>query len=34
MSKVLLTDNEIKTLKKNPYVTSVSSKGITYTKEF
>jgi transposase len=34
MSKKIFTDYEIKTLKKNLYVSSVSSKAITYTNEF
>jgi transposase len=34
MSKKIFTDKEIKSLSKNPYVKSVSSKGITYTDEF
>ncbi|TCN23982.1 hypothetical protein EV146_10888 [Mesobacillus foraminis] len=34
MSKKLFTEKEIKTLSKNPYVKSVTSKGITYTDEF
>lgn len=34
MSKKLFTDKEIRTLSVNPYVKSVSSKGITYTDEF
>lgn len=34
MSKKLFTEKEIKKLSKNPYVKSVSSKGITYTDEF
>lgn len=34
MSKKLFTDKEIKLLLNNPYVKSVSSKGITYTDEF
>lgn len=34
MSKKILTENEIKQLSKNPYVKSVTSKGITYTDEF
>lgn len=34
MSKKLFTEEEIKVLSKNPYVKSVSSKGITYTEEF
>jgi transposase len=34
MSKKLFNDTEIKILSKNPYVKSVTSKGITYTEEF
>lgn len=34
MSKKLFTDKEIKILSNNPYVKSVSIKGITYTDEF
>jgi transposase len=34
MSKKTFTEKEIKSLSKNPYVNSVSSKGITYTEEF
>jgi hypothetical protein len=34
MSKKLFTDKEIKSLSNNPYVKSVSTKGITYTDEF
>lgn len=34
MSKKLFTEKEIKVLSVNPYVKSVSSKGITYTDEF
>lgn len=34
MSKKLFTEDDIKTLKRNPYVKSVTSKGITYTDEF
>lgn len=34
MSKKIFTEKEIKLLSKNPYVKSVSSKGITYTDEF
>lgn len=34
MSKKLFTTYEQKLLKKNPYVKSVSEKGITYTDEF
>lgn len=34
MSKKIFTDKEIKSLSKNPYVKSISSKGITYTDEF
>ena len=34
MSKKLFTDKEIKILSNNPYVKSVSTKGITYTDEF
>lgn len=34
MSKKIFTEKEIKTLSKNPYVKSVTSKGITYTDEF
>jgi hypothetical protein len=34
MSKKVFTDKEIKHLADNPYVKSVSSKGITYTEEF
>lgn len=34
MSKKLFTEKEIKSLSKNPYVKSISSKGITYTDEF
>ncbi len=34
MSKKLFTDKEIRILSVNPYVKSVSSKGITYTDEF
>lgn len=34
MSKKLFTDKEIKLLLANPYVKSVSSKGITYTDDF
>lgn len=33
MSRKLLTEEEINTLKNNKYVTSVSEKNITYTKE-
>ncbi len=31
MSKKHFTEKEIKTLSKNPYIKSVSTKGITYT---
>lgn len=34
MSKKIFTEKEIKELSGNPYVSSVSSKGITYTEEF
>lgn len=34
MSKKLFTEKEIKLLSVNPYVKSVSSKGITYTEKF
>lgn len=34
MSKKIFTEKEIKALSGNPYVKSVSSKGITYTEEF
>jgi transposase len=34
MSKKLFTNKEIKILSVNPYVKSVSSKGMTYTDEF
>jgi transposase len=34
MSKKLFTGKEISLLSKNPYVKSVSSRGITYTDEF
>jgi hypothetical protein len=34
MSKKLFTDKEINLLSANPYVKSVSAKGITYTDEF
>jgi len=34
MSIRVFTDKEIKVLSENPYVKSVSSKGITYTDEF
>ena len=34
MSKVLFTDSEVKKLRKNKYVKSVSNKSITYTDEF
>lgn len=34
MSKKFFTEREIKLLSGNPYVKSVSSKGITYTDEF
>jgi transposase len=34
MSKKLFTEKEIKLLSNNPYVQSVSPKGITYTDEF
>lgn len=34
MSKKIFTEKEIKVLSGNPYVSSVSSKGITYTDEF
>lgn len=34
MSKKQFTQKEIKNLSNNPYVKSVSSKGITYTDEF
>lgn len=34
MTKKLFTKKEIAILSKNPYVTSVSSKGITYSEEF
>uniref|UniRef100_UPI00338F4745 HTH domain-containing protein n=1 Tax=uncultured Brevibacillus sp. TaxID=169970 RepID=UPI00338F4745 len=34
MSKKVFTEKEIKLLKQNPYVKSVSSKAITYTDEF
>jgi transposase len=34
MPKKHFTDNEIKSLSNNPYVKSVSSKGITYTDGF
>lgn len=34
MSKKIFTDKEIKILSNNPFVKSVSTKGITYTDEF
>ncbi|WP_233569480.1 HTH domain-containing protein [Falsibacillus albus] len=34
MTKKLFTEKEISILSKNPYVTSISSKGITYSEEF
>ncbi|QTD40829.1 hypothetical protein J3U78_19115 [Sporosarcina sp. Te-1] len=34
MSKKQFTEKEIVTLSKNPYVRSVSTKGITYSDEF
>ena len=34
MSKKIFTEKEIKQLSNNPYVKSVSAKGITYTDEF
>jgi transposase len=34
MSKKIFTEKEIKQLSANPYVKSVSAKGITYTDEF
>ena len=34
MSKKVFTEKEIKLLSTNPYVKTVSSKGITYTDEF
>ena len=34
MSKKLFTEREIEILSNNPYVKSVSEKGITYTDEF
>jgi len=34
MSKKIFTHHEIKILQKNPYVKSVSLKGITYTNDF
>lgn len=34
MSKKLFTEKEIQALSKNPYVKSVSTKGITYIDEF
>lgn len=34
MSKKLFTDKEVRILTNNPYVKSVSTKGITYTDEF
>lgn len=34
MSKKHFTEKEIKILSKNPYVKSLSSKGVTYTDEF
>ncbi|CAH0235293.1 hypothetical protein SRABI133_02744 [Peribacillus simplex] len=34
MAKKLFTTKEIKLLSTNPYVKSVSTKGITYTDEF
>lgn len=34
MSKKIFTEKEIKLLSNNPYVKSISSKGITYTDEF
>lgn len=34
MSNKIFTDKEIKILSRNPYVKSVTSKGITYTDEF
>ncbi len=34
MVKKIVTEKEIKILSNNPYVKSVSSKGITYTDEF
>lgn len=34
MSKKVFTEKEIEILSRNPYVKSVSSKGITYSEEF
>ncbi|MDQ0879411.1 hypothetical protein QFZ73_000422 [Peribacillus sp. V2I11] len=34
MSKKHFTEKEIKTISKNPYIKSVSTKGITYKDEF
>ena len=34
MTKKLFTEREIQILSSNPYVKSVSQKGITYTEEF
>lgn len=34
MSNKLFTNKEVKILSRNPYVKSVSNKGITYTEEF
>ncbi|OLS36832.1 HTH domain-containing protein, partial [Bacillus sp. MRMR6] len=34
MSKKVLAEKEIKLLSNNPYVKSVSPKGVTYTDEF
>lgn len=34
MSKKMFSEKEIEILSKNPYVKSVSTKGITYTEEF
>lgn len=34
MSKKLFTEKEMNILTKNPYVKSVTPKGITYTDEF
>ena len=34
MSKVKFSKKAVETLKKNPYVKTVSEHGITYTEEF
>ncbi|EOQ03602.1 hypothetical protein KOY_01453, partial [Bacillus cereus VDM021] len=34
MTKKLFTEKEVQTLSKNPYVKSMSEKGITYTDDF